>query len=120
VRCPGPQATARLLSGGNMQKLILGREMSGQPTFILAAQPTRGLDIGAVGYVHEQLLAARARGAGILLISEDLDELLALSDRISVIYRGRLSAPLERSAFSVPEIGLMMAGHGFDGVPHAA
>lgn len=120
VRCPGPQATARLLSGGNMQKLILGREMSGQPTFILAAQPTRGLDIGAVGYVHEQLLAARARGAGVLLISEDLDELLALSDRISVIYRGRLSAPLERGGFSVPEIGLMMAGHGFDGVPHAA
>jgi ABC-type uncharacterized transport system ATPase subunit len=120
VRCPGPQATARLLSGGNMQKLILGREMSGDPKFILAAQPTRGLDIGAVGYVHEQLLQARARGAGILLISEDLDELLALSDRISVIYRGQLSTPLDRADFSVQQIGLMMAGQGRDGSAHAA
>jgi simple sugar transport system ATP-binding protein len=119
VRCPGPHATARLLSGGNMQKLILGREMAGDPKLILAAQPTRGLDIGAVGYVHEQLLQARARGAGVLLISEDLDELLTLSDRIHVIYRGRLSASLPRAAFSVPEIGLMMAGHGF-GETHAA
>lgn len=121
VRCPGPQAIARLLSGGNMQKLILGREMAGNPKLILAAQPTRGLDIGAVGYVHEQLLIARARGAGILLISEDLDELLTLSDRIAIIYRGRLSAPVERAAFRVQEIGLMMAGHGFEsGAMHAA
>lgn len=120
VRCPGPQATARLLSGGNMQKLILGREMAGNPKLILAAQPTRGLDIGAVGYVHEQLLSARAQGAGVLLISEDLDELLSLSDRISVIYRGRLSAPMERADFSVQQIGLMMAGHGYEGAVHAA
>lgn len=122
VRCPGPQATARLLSGGNMQKLILGREMAGNPRLILAAQPTRGLDIGAVGYVHEQLLAARRRGAGILLISEDLDELLTLSDRIAVIYRGQLSAPMARADFSVQQIGLMMAGHGFvrEGDSHAA
>ncbi|WP_374377619.1 ABC transporter ATP-binding protein [Dongia sp.] len=119
VRCPGPQATTRLLSGGNMQKLILGREMAGNPKLILAAQPTRGLDIGAVGYVHDQLLAARKRGAGILLISEDLDELLALSDRLHVIYRGRLSPSIQRAQVSVPEIGLMMAGHGF-GEPHAA
>ena len=121
VRCPGPNAIARLLSGGNMQKLILGREMAGNPKLILAAQPTRGLDIGAVGYVHEQLLAARKRGAGILLISEDLDELLTLSDRIAVIYRGQLSAPMARADFSVRQIGLMMAGHGFAGAPsHAA
>lgn len=122
VRCPGPHAIARLLSGGNMQKLILGREMAGQPKLILAAQPTRGLDIGAVGYVHEQLLAARARGAAVLLISEDLDELLTLSDRIAVIYRGRLSAPLARAEFSVQRIGLMMAGQGFahEGAHHAA
>ncbi|MBK8159287.1 MAG: ABC transporter ATP-binding protein [Rhodospirillaceae bacterium] len=113
VRCPGPQATARLLSGGNMQKLILGREMAGNPKLILAAQPTRGLDIGAVGYVHEQLLNARKRGAGILLISEDLDELLTLSDRIAIIYRGQISAPMARADLSVQQIGLMMAGHGF-------
>jgi simple sugar transport system ATP-binding protein len=120
VRCPGPNAVTRLLSGGNMQKLILGRELSASPRLILAAQPTRGLDIGAVAYVHEQLLAARRRGAGILLISEDLDELLSLSDRISVIYRGRLSAALPRAEFDVGRIGLMMAGHGFDGARHAA
>ena len=120
VRCPGPQATARLLSGGNMQKLILGREMAGHPKLILAAQPTRGLDIGAVGYVHEQLLGARKRGAGILLISEDLDELLTLSDRIAIIYRGQLSAPMTRADFSVQQIGLMMAGQGFRGAHHAA
>ena len=120
VRCPGPQATTRLLSGGNMQKLILGREMSGAPGFILAAHPTRGLDIGAVGYVHEQLLAARKRGAGILLISEDLDELLSLSDRISVMYHGRLSQPMNRADFSVSTIGQAMAGHGFGEASHAA
>ena len=120
VRCPGPTATTRLLSGGNMQKLILGREMSGAPGFILAAQPSRGLDIGAVGYVHEQLLAARKRGAGILLISEDLDELLSLSDRISVMYHGRLTPPMLRADFSISTIGQAMAGHGFQGNAHAA
>ena len=114
VRCPGPRAMTRLLSGGNMQKLILGREMTGDPKLILAAQPTRGLDVGAVSYVHGQLLAARRRGAGVLLISEDLDELLALSDRISVMYRGRLSAPLARAEVSIQKLGLMMSGSGFD------
>ncbi len=95
VKCPSPEARVRLLSGGNMQKLILGRVMSKQPRLVLANQPTRGLDVGAVAYVHEQLLAARSRGAGLLLISEDLDELLALSDRICVMFRGRLSAPVD-------------------------
>jgi simple sugar transport system ATP-binding protein len=112
VRCPGPQAVTRLLSGGNMQKLILGREMAREPRIILANQPSRGLDIGAVAYVHSRLLAARADGAGILLISEDLDELLALSDRIVVMYRGRISKPLLRGHVSIRELGLMMAGQG--------
>ena len=80
VRCPGPEARIRLLSGGNMQKLILGRALSPDPRIILANQPTRGLDVGAVAYVHARLLEARARGAAVLLISEDLDEVLALSD----------------------------------------
>ena len=92
VKCPSPDMRARLLSGGNMQKLILGRVMARAPAMVLANQPTRGLDVGAVSHVHEQLLAARRRGAAILLISEDLDELLSLSDRIAVMYRGRLSA----------------------------
>lgn len=113
VRCPGPQAVTRLLSGGNMQKLILGREMAQGPRIILANQPSRGLDIGAVSYVHGRLLAARGQGAGILLISEDLDELLALSDRVVVMYRGRISAPLLRGQVNIRDLGLMMAGHGF-------
>ena len=120
VRCPGPQAATRLLSGGNMQKLILGREMAREPRIILANQPTRGLDIGAVGYVHRQLLNAREAGAGILLISEDLDELLALSDRVVVMYRGRMSQAMARSDVTIRQLGLMMAGHGFAGEADAA
>jgi general nucleoside transport system ATP-binding protein len=113
VKCSGPQARVRLLSGGNMQKLILGRVMANAPSVILANQPTRGLDVGAVSYVHEQLLAARGRGAAILLISEDLDEILALSDAVGVMYRGQLSAPLARADANAPALGLMMAGQGF-------
>lgn len=110
VRCPSPAAIVRLLSGGNMQKLILGRVLSRNPQVIIASQPTRGLDLGAVTYVHQQLLAARARGAGILLISEDLEELLSLSDRIAVIYKGQLSQPIASEAVQVRELGLQMAG----------
>ena len=115
VKCAGPEANVRLLSGGNMQKLILGRVMANAPSIVLANQPTRGLDVGAVNYVHEQLLAARKRGAAILLISEDLDELLGLSDAISVMYRGQLSAPLTRAEAGIAKLGLMMAGQGFGG-----
>jgi len=122
VKCPSPQARVRLLSGGNMQKLILGRTLSLEPRFILACQPSRGLDIGAVSYVHERLLRARKSGASVLLISDDLDEILALSDRISVIYRGRISPPQARDGVTIKELGLMMAGHGFGeaGDAHAA
>ncbi len=114
VKCPGPEARVRLLSGGNMQKLILGRVMANAPSVVLANQPTRGLDVGAVNYVHEQLLAARRRGAAILLISEDLEELLSLSDEVCVMYRGQMSAPLSRADTTISELGLMMAGHGFE------
>lgn len=117
VRCPSPHATVRLLSGGNMQKLILGRVLSRGPKLILASQPTRGLDLNAVTYVHQQLLDARARGAGILLISENLEELLSLSDWICVMYKGRLSTPISANQ-SVREIGAMMAGKDMD-LPNA-
>jgi simple sugar transport system ATP-binding protein len=104
-----------------MQKLILGRTLSLTPRFILACQPARGLDIGAVAYVHEHLVAARKRGASVLLISDDLDEILNLSDRIAVIYRGRISNALTRNEVSIKQLGLMMAGHGFgEGEAHAA
>ncbi|PVA11744.1 sugar ABC transporter ATP-binding protein [Pelagivirga sediminicola] len=120
VRCPGPGTRIRLLSGGNMQKLILGRVMEGAPQIILANQPVRGLDIGAVNYVHSQLLAARDRGAAVLLISEDLDEIMALSDVIHVISEGRLSPPFARGTMSPAQLGVWMAGHGFEETAHAS
>jgi len=114
VKCPSPSATVRLLSGGNMQKLILGRVLSQSPKLVLANQPTRGLDVGAVSYVHQQLLVVRRGGGSVLLISEDLDEILALADRVVVMYRGRLSAPMLRAGISIEQLGLMMAGHGLE------
>ncbi len=111
VRGGGPETEARLLSGGNMQKIILARVLDGEPRVILANQPTRGLDVGAVSFVHRRLLDARARGAAILLMSEDLDELLALSDRVGVMYRGTLSAIHPAEDMTVRRLGLLMAGH---------
>ncbi len=111
VKCPSPDARIRLLSGGNMQKLILGRALDPDPEIILASQPTRGLDVGAVAYVHRMLLEARTRGAAILLISEDLEEVLTLSDRIIVMSKGRLSTPSARGERSIRELGELMAGH---------
>ncbi|MFN3548193.1 MAG: ABC transporter ATP-binding protein [Mesorhizobium sp.] len=114
VKCPSPEARIRLLSGGNMQKLILGRALDPDPIVILANQPTRGLDVGAIAYVHGRLLAARQRGAAILLISEDLEEIMALSDRILVMSKGRLSTPSARGERSVRDIAELMAGHGLE------
>jgi len=114
VRCPGPSTRIRLLSGGNMQKLILGRVLQPGPRIILANQPVRGLDIGAVTYVQNQLLQARARAAAILLISEDLDEIMALSDVIHVISEGRLSPAFKRGTMTPAELGVWMAGDGFE------
>ena len=110
VRCEGPGQRVGLLSGGNIQKLVLGRVLELEPDLILADQPTRGLDVGAVAFVHGRLLDARRRGAGIVLISEDLDELLRLADRVAVLYRGRLSATLPTSGVTVRELGLLMMG----------
>ncbi|MFO1175200.1 MAG: ABC transporter ATP-binding protein [Paracoccaceae bacterium] len=113
VRCPGPQARIRLLSGGNMQKLILGRVLEPRPGIILANQPVRGLDVGAIAYVHARLIAARDAGAAVLLISEDLDEIQSLSDVIHVISAGRISPGFRRGSKSAAELGLWMAGQGF-------
>jgi simple sugar transport system ATP-binding protein len=104
------QMPVQLLSGGNMQKVILSRELCRDPQVIVAHQPTRGLDLGAVAYVHAQLLAAARAGAGILLISEDLDELLSLADRVAVLYRGRLSPAIPTQTTTVTALGLRMAG----------
>ncbi|MGR3822802.1 MAG: ABC transporter ATP-binding protein [Salipiger marinus] len=117
IRCPGPEARIRLLSGGNMQKLILGRVLEAGPVVILANQPVRGLDIGAVTYVQDRLIAARDAGAAVLLISEDLDEVLTLSDVVRVICDGRLSPEFPRGSKTPAELGQWMAGAGVD---HAA
>jgi len=105
-----PGDRARTLSGGNMQKLILARVLSRNPSVVIAAEPTRGLDVGATEYVRGKLLEARDRGAAVLLISEDLDEVLTLSDRIAVIYEGRLTGVLSASEADPERLGLMMAG----------
>ncbi len=110
VKTPSRDTLARNLSGGNIQKVVLARELSRHPRAIIAAQPTRGLDIGATEYVREQLLEQRRGGTAILLISEDLDEILALSDRIAVIYEGQIMDILERSVATREKLGLLMAG----------
>lgn len=114
IRCAGPDAPVRKLSGGNMQKLILARVLSQGPHLILANQPTWGLDVGATAAVHQHLLDAARRGAGVVLISEDLDELFQLSDRIQVMYQGRLSAPQDTATVDRARLGLMMSGQTFD------
>ncbi|KFL31557.1 sugar ABC transporter ATP-binding protein [Devosia riboflavina] len=110
VRCPGPDAEARLLSGGNVQKLILARVLEREPRVILANQPTRGLDVGAQAEVHRRILAARDRGAAVLVISEDLDELFALADRFVVVHAGELADAGSSESLDRGTIGLMMAG----------
>ena len=110
IRGAGSDTRTRLLSGGNMQKLILARTLAGKPRLILANQPTRGLDEGAIAAVHADLLAARAQGAAILLITEDLDEAVGLADRIQAIVKGRLSAPVAAADADPRRLGLMMAG----------
>ena len=110
IAAPGPQAPVRLLSGGNLQKVVLAREFSGGPKVLVAASPTRGLDVGAIESVHTYLHEAAANGVGVLLLSEDLDEILTLADRIAVVYEGRIVGETPRAQANVEEIGLQMAG----------
>ncbi len=110
VKTPSRETLAKSLSGGNIQKVILARELSRKPNVIVAAQPTRGLDIGATEYVRAQLLNQRQDGAAILLISEDLDEILTLSDRIAVIYEGEIMDIVPGEEATPNELGLLMAG----------
>ena len=107
-----PNDLVRTLSGGNIQKIVLARTLSRRPQFVVAAQPTRGLDVGATAYVHERLLEQRDRDAAVLLVSEDLDEVLRLSDRVLVMYGGRLVGDIRAEDVDVQRIGLLMAGEG--------
>ena len=110
VRCGGLESSARNMSGGNMQKLILGRVLSKNPSIILANQPTWGLDVGAAAFVHTTLIDASRKGAGILVISEDLDELFTIADFIQVMYQGTLSPPVRPADTNARELGLAMSG----------
>jgi general nucleoside transport system ATP-binding protein len=110
IRCRGPNARTGTLSGGNLQKALLARELAFDPKAVIVAQPTRGLDIAATRFVHEKFLALRAGGRAVLVISEDLDELMVLSDRIAVIYEGRIAGVLDAEEATVSRIGMMMNG----------
>ena len=110
IAAPSIETQARLLSGGNIQRLILAREIESKPRLMIAVQPTRGLDVGAVESAHRLLLERRAAGAAILLISEDLDEILALSDRVAVMYEGRIVGITKAAEADIARIGLLMTG----------
>ena len=110
VRTPSVKTMAGSLSGGNLQRMILARELSGKPDLVVAAQPTRGLDIAATDYVRRKLVDMRNAGAAVLLISEDLDETLTLSDRVGVMYKGEFAGIASPHQVTVEDVGLMMTG----------
>jgi simple sugar transport system ATP-binding protein len=110
VKTPGHQVAIKTLSGGNIQKLILARELSHDPRVLIAAQPTRGVDVGATVYIHRVILDQRQKGTATLLISEDLDEIMALSDRIAVMYEGEFRQIVPRAEASAELLGMLMAG----------
>ncbi len=110
IATPTVETPARMLSGGNLQKVILARETSEKPKLMIAAQPTRGLDVGAIEAIHRLLVEHRNRGAAILLISEELDEIFSLADRIAVMYEGQIVGEMPAERADIHKIGLMMAG----------
>jgi simple sugar transport system ATP-binding protein len=110
IRAPSPRVLAANLSGGNQQKAVVGREFSREVRLLVAAQPTRGVDVGSTEFIHRRIVAARDGGAAVLLVSAELDEILALSDRIAVLYQGRLAALRPAGELTREEIGLLMAG----------
>ena len=110
VRATSDSQSVRELSGGNQQKVIIARELESGPSVLVMAHPTRGLDIGATSFVHDQMIAARARGVGILLISADFDEILEMSDRIVVCFEGRIMGEFSGSKPPINEISLAMTG----------
>ena len=108
MRPPNPDLPARALSGGNQQKLIIGREFDLQPKLLLVSQPTRGVDIGAIEFIHRQLVALRDAGCAVLLVSAELEEVSALSDRLLVIHEGRIVGEVDPKVATIEEIGLLM------------
>jgi simple sugar transport system ATP-binding protein len=112
VRPPEPEYMARSLSGGNQQKVIVGREITRQPELAIAVQPTRGLDVGAIEFIHKRLVAERDAGKAVLLVSLELDEVMSLADRILVMYKGQIVAEVAGSEATEEDLGLLMAGGG--------
>jgi simple sugar transport system ATP-binding protein len=110
VRTPSIETAAGALSGGNQQKFIVGREMSGEPVLLIAAHPTRGVDVGAQAAIWEQIRVARANGLAVLMVSADLDELIGMSDTLRVILRGRLVAEADPQSVTPEELGSAMTG----------
>jgi general nucleoside transport system ATP-binding protein len=110
VRTPTEYTEARALSGGNQQKAIIGREIDRDPDLLIAAQPTRGLDVGAIEFIHKRLIEQRDNGKAVLLISFELDEIMNVSDRIAVIYEGEIVAVVDPAETTEQELGLLMAG----------
>ena len=106
----GPVTPARSMSGGNQQKAIVAREIDKDPQLLVAVQPTRGLDVGAIEYIHKQIVAQRDAGKAVLLVSLELDEVMSLSDRILVIYEGEIVGELDPKTTTAEEMGLYMAG----------
>ena len=120
VRTPGIEVTAASLSGGNQQKLIVGREMSEDPVLLIASHPTRGVDVGAQAAIWEHLRNARAAGLAVLLISADLEELIGMSDRLTVILRGELTGTYDPRTVTPEQLGAAMTGAGDDQVGEVA
>jgi simple sugar transport system ATP-binding protein len=110
IAAPGPHVPMWTLSGGNQQKVVLARELSRSPAFIIAEQPTRGLDVGAMEYMWHRLRQAATAGAGVLLVSTEIDEILALSTRVVVMFRGRIMGEMARGEVDLQRLGLMMGG----------
>ncbi|MGZ6316417.1 MAG: ABC transporter ATP-binding protein, partial [Anaerolineales bacterium] len=110
VRTPSPYVPASNLSGGNQQKLIVARELSRPVKLLLASQPTRGLDVGSIEYIHKEIVAMRDRGIGVLLISAELDEIMSLADRIAVMYQGQIMQVVDAKTANKESLGLLMAG----------
>jgi general nucleoside transport system ATP-binding protein len=110
IRCSSETKPVNTLSGGNQQKVIIARELSSAPKLLIAAQPTRGVDVGAIEFIYNQLIKVRTQGAAILLISADLDEIISLSDRIGVIYKGKIIKEFDSSNISKKKVGFYMMG----------
>ena len=110
VKTPNADNDIHSLSGGNQQKVVVARELDKQPQLLFAVHPTRGVDIGATKFIHEQIVAARDRGCAVVLVSTELDEIMSLSDRIGVIYEGVLLGEMDRADANYERLGLLMAG----------